>query len=356
MKPFKLFLLSIAANLCIGSIPTFAFAGIISNHFYPYLKRFADEAYRRNVYPNQSKLAALSIRFAFNLGDYNHLAECEVNTTQISVSESYWMTASEPEREELIFHELGHCLLGRDHDDNVMPISGGTIYKSIMNSAGTALMFRFPNWNNCFKNTADCSSALIFDPKSKTNFYNRYHKIYLDELFNVIADETPEIKPFKIKKNAKNLTQAPATKNSIETARASSPTGSTQELENTFRFQCEIKFKSEMTAEQARAKCAELLNSMKKTKNGITPFYLNEIADYPKLRKGMTKQQVLETFGKPESVSHDGQAIHYSSKDFCSSSDHSCTVYFFSNLSGEPPKGVTSWQDFKYQFTDSLEH
>ena len=141
MKTIKCLSISIFAALVIENGSKLVFAGIISNHFYPYVKRFADEAYRRNVYPNQSKLAALSIRFAFNLGDYNHLAECEVNTTQISVSESYWMTASEPEREVLIFHELGHCLLGRGHDDNVMPISGGTIYKSIMNSgAGDALM------------------------------------------------------------------------------------------------------------------------------------------------------------------------------------------------------------------------
>ena len=36
---------------------------------------------------------------------------------QIVIDQPFWDRASELEREYVVFHELGHCLLGRDHDD-----------------------------------------------------------------------------------------------------------------------------------------------------------------------------------------------------------------------------------------------
>jgi hypothetical protein len=152
-----------------------------------------------------------SIKFSFSLHDYNHLAECNIDTLQISVSESYWLTASDLEREELVFHELGHCILGRGHEDGAMPISGGSIYKSLMNSYGDALMQRFPNGNNCANNASDCGYDLIFAPKSKNNFYSKYHKIYMDELFGVVAPNQPSVTKtsVKVEKTAANSAPTP---------------------------------------------------------------------------------------------------------------------------------------------------
>jgi len=36
---------------------------------------------------------------------------------QVVIDEPYWDRVDDLEREYLVFHELGHCLLGRDHDD-----------------------------------------------------------------------------------------------------------------------------------------------------------------------------------------------------------------------------------------------
>lgn len=46
---------------------------------------------------------------------------------QIMLDTLYWEDATELEKEQLIFHELGHCVLGREHndkeDENGDPIS-----------------------------------------------------------------------------------------------------------------------------------------------------------------------------------------------------------------------------------------
>lgn len=39
--------------------------------------------------------------------------------TQIEIDPSYWEKASEPHRRWLVFHELGHCLLGLEHDETM---------------------------------------------------------------------------------------------------------------------------------------------------------------------------------------------------------------------------------------------
>ena len=36
----------------------------------------------------------------------------------ITLDQSYWRSATDMQREFLVFHELGHCVLGRDHVDN----------------------------------------------------------------------------------------------------------------------------------------------------------------------------------------------------------------------------------------------
>lgn len=36
----------------------------------------------------------------------------------ITLDQNYWRTANDMQREFLVFHELGHCVLGRDHVDN----------------------------------------------------------------------------------------------------------------------------------------------------------------------------------------------------------------------------------------------
>lgn len=47
----------------------------------------------------------------------------------IEIDPDYWQITSETKKEVLLFHELGHCVLGRDHDEQRVYY---TVPKSIM--------------------------------------------------------------------------------------------------------------------------------------------------------------------------------------------------------------------------------
>ncbi len=57
----------------------------------------------------------------------DNLAECirgsAVTPHRIVVSEKQWNGLSDIQREALIFHELGHCVLGLDHTSGIMQAS-----------------------------------------------------------------------------------------------------------------------------------------------------------------------------------------------------------------------------------------
>lgn len=71
----------------------------------------------------------------------------------VEVDEDFWQTASYTEREYVVFHELGHCVLGRGHSDGR---TAAGICESIMYSGLT----------NC-----------------KVNYTASNRETYLDELF-----------------------------------------------------------------------------------------------------------------------------------------------------------------------------
>jgi hypothetical protein len=103
--------------------------------FSPYVAQF--ESYAKSVTGNSG----------FSVGDVLiNFGDPEVNTFQgvcyiysndlreIIIRKQWWDTAADSDRESLIFHELGHCKLDRDHDDEVNVIGGKSVKLSMMNS------------------------------------------------------------------------------------------------------------------------------------------------------------------------------------------------------------------------------
>lgn len=86
--------------------------------FQPYFERFEAEGALRGL---DIELAAEQIGAVFS----DELAAgqvglCTQYTSGIGIIEiraTTWSAADDLEREHLIFHELGHCYLGRSHDD-----------------------------------------------------------------------------------------------------------------------------------------------------------------------------------------------------------------------------------------------
>lgn len=50
----------------------------------------------------------------------------------IEIDKSYWDTLDYYGKEQLIYHELGHCVFDYGHDESVIIVEGYTIPKSIM--------------------------------------------------------------------------------------------------------------------------------------------------------------------------------------------------------------------------------
>jgi hypothetical protein len=86
-----------------------------------------------------------------NFGDTeneNHRGICATyqdGSKEIIIQESWWNTQSEDFKESLIYHELGHCLLGRDHDDQTVNVAGQDFKTSMMNQRIVSPIHYSPN-------------------------------------------------------------------------------------------------------------------------------------------------------------------------------------------------------------------
>lgn len=56
----------------------------------------------------------------FGLPDGSLAGLCRTFTKEIEINEFHWANGSEETREHVMFHELGHCLLDRRHDNQLM--------------------------------------------------------------------------------------------------------------------------------------------------------------------------------------------------------------------------------------------
>lgn len=119
---------------------TFAGCGrhIVDADFTKYVDSFNDAATKRG-YLVDGKTGyrgtnGLNIEFATEklypkyTGNENAIAVCQGGSS-ILVDKDYWDSTSDTKKEMLIYHELGHCVLKRDHRDDF----DGYQYVSLMN-------------------------------------------------------------------------------------------------------------------------------------------------------------------------------------------------------------------------------
>jgi hypothetical protein len=55
-------------------------------------------------------------------------------TKEILIKKSWWDSVDEGFRESLLFHELGHCRLGRTHNDDMIQVGSNQYKASLMHS------------------------------------------------------------------------------------------------------------------------------------------------------------------------------------------------------------------------------
>lgn len=110
----------------------------IGSQFQPYLTKFLNngKSFNRTLSANH-----LTITFNSALSGSNTLGQCSFNPQypsigqRIEINPDFWNNVDTASREYVLFHELGHCLLLRDHDNNEVETEDGYfLQKSIMST------------------------------------------------------------------------------------------------------------------------------------------------------------------------------------------------------------------------------
>lgn len=128
----KLYILTIGLLVGLSSSCTKEHSQEIEAELLVYFDAFVEEATTHGV---EITLEDLDIGgYVENIEQRGTLGQCKSysnGSKAIVVDISYWERANDLEREYLVFHELGHCILNREHEDSR---DEGGICTSIMQS------------------------------------------------------------------------------------------------------------------------------------------------------------------------------------------------------------------------------
>ncbi|NNF35132.1 MAG: hypothetical protein HKN68_13545 [Saprospiraceae bacterium] len=107
----------------------------VDDRLWPYFERFELEGEQRGITLN---LNTLNIQGRIESIDEEHIAgTCQFRGTSprlVTIDSEFWNRSSDLFREFIVFHELGHCALRRDHDESA---SSSGVCLSIMRSGTT---------------------------------------------------------------------------------------------------------------------------------------------------------------------------------------------------------------------------
>jgi hypothetical protein len=115
-----------------------------------YVNRFAQVAQEQN-FPIAWGSSRLVVDFDSGITRYgaNVIGICTSSAAGniVGINPTYWnrWNTTNSDREQLVFHELGHCVLGRGHDSAELFVAGYTLPKTIMNPTHTSVPWIYEN-------------------------------------------------------------------------------------------------------------------------------------------------------------------------------------------------------------------
>lgn len=115
----------------------------VESEFTTYVKRF-EYFYGKKV--------STSMEFADSPADEDWVGLCYNFSNHVKIDRTYWNTSDDAAKESLIFHELGHCAMDRDHTEKLLS-------------------------NNC--------PASLMHPLILSACYKRNKELYIKELFDI---------------------------------------------------------------------------------------------------------------------------------------------------------------------------
>lgn len=91
----------------------------VDQALWPYFQRFEEEAANRNIEADLND--AYITGLISDISTSHVLGQCSYspsNPHQVTIDKPFWNQASDLAKEFVVFHELGHCYLGRLHDES----------------------------------------------------------------------------------------------------------------------------------------------------------------------------------------------------------------------------------------------
>ncbi len=123
---------------------------VVWSQFYQMFNTSVDPAfvdYKHRFERHYGKPVSVGINF----GEMeNAVGVCYYVTGNIEIDKDYWDSVGESAREELIFHELGHCVLNKEHNEYMM---------------------------------GDCPASIMY-PELTPGCYDKHKEYYIKELFD----------------------------------------------------------------------------------------------------------------------------------------------------------------------------
>lgn len=111
-------------NKIIGfSVLSACGTSIVDDRLEPYVQMFIEESITQRVLVNINNLTVVFMsheRMIERSKNPNVIGLCSGrghNNPVVYINEKYWDSASEEDRMVLMYHELGHCVLGREHNN-----------------------------------------------------------------------------------------------------------------------------------------------------------------------------------------------------------------------------------------------
>lgn len=134
----------------------------------PFLRSFVEEAKKNNL---DIKLENLNMEFDSSNSNREvcgHYIQHESGQREIKINLACWNKGLEQNREVLVYHELAHCFLNREHRDDLLPNNAPA---SIMISEGSShyepCIYPIEGDNSCNKTMRrDYYIAELFNPKT----------------------------------------------------------------------------------------------------------------------------------------------------------------------------------------------
>jgi hypothetical protein len=158
----------------------------IPNHdypeeFQPYIDRFFKEASLRNlnIEPDNYNIVIEFEKLQFPLAGF-----CLPYTHKIQIDSIFWHFTSESNREFLLAHELGHCILGRPHrNEKTQQGECLSIMRGAENGFDCILNFESPSWRKYYYDElfqVDSEGLYWYKEANQNNFSQRVLAAVID--------------------------------------------------------------------------------------------------------------------------------------------------------------------------------